>query len=142
MYKLGFTGTRRPLPFDQRQGVIWVFRSFGGEVQLHHGGCIGGDEVAHEAAKLLGWRIVVHPGRGDAHLKHDFAGAALVMPERPFLDRNGDIVQNAQALIAAPQGPEELRSGTWSTVRKARKRRLPITLVWPCGSITQEWDLV
>lgn len=45
------------------------------------------------------------------------------MPEKPYLKRNDDIIKNSQILIACPidKTKEILRSGTWSTIRKARK---------------------
>ena len=44
------------------------------------------------------------------------------------------IVNVCDVLIAAPSGPEKLRSGTWSTVRYARKLHKNITIVLPDGS--------
>jgi hypothetical protein len=37
-----------------------------------------------------------------------------------------------------PSGPERLRSGTWATVRYARKLRKPITILWANGEVTEE----
>lgn len=42
-------------------------------------------------------------------------------------------------MIATPSSKEEeLRSGTWSTVRYARKLRRPVTLIYPDGSVVEE----
>ncbi|MBA3354736.1 MAG: hypothetical protein H0U18_02115 [Pyrinomonadaceae bacterium] len=35
---------------------------------------------------------------------------------------------------------EQLRSGTWSTIRKARKARKQVTIVWPDGKVTASLD--
>ena len=45
------------------------------------------------------------------------------MDEAPYLERNLNIIKNSSILIACPidKNNEELRSGTWSTIRKARK---------------------
>ncbi len=46
------------------------------------------------------------------------------------LDRNRDIVAAVSILIAAPETDiEEQRSGTWATVRYARKKGIPVVIV-------------
>lgn len=53
----------------------------------------------------------------------------------PYLWRNHQIVDATSALIAAPFGfEEELRSGTWATVRYARKLGRPVRFFWPDGT--------
>ena len=48
------------------------------------------------------------------------------------LKRNCDIVLAGVELIACPhQMSEVLRSGTWSTVRFARKIKKRVVMVWP-----------
>jgi len=56
--------------------------------------------------------------------------------------RNRDIVAASDALLAAPEGPEASypRSGTWATVRMARRAGLPIQIVWPDGRIETDPD--
>jgi len=56
-------------------------------------------------------------------------------PEKPYTARNRDIVDETDQLVAAPKGLEYLRSGSWSTVRYARKQGKPVTLVRPDGLI-------
>lgn len=55
-----------------------------------------------------------------------FNKADLLMPEKPYLVRNLDIINNSACLIACPKDKnnEELRSGTWSTIRQAKKRKV------------------
>ena len=62
-----------------------------------------------------------------------------VTEAKPYLARNRDIVDVTTALLATPQGPEELRSGTWSTVRYARRQTKPLVIVWPNGVVTWEY---
>ena len=50
---------------------------------------------------------------------------------KPYLDRNRDIVDACEVLLATPDGPERLRSGTWSTVRYARKIGKPVEVRLP-----------
>jgi hypothetical protein len=33
---------------------------------------------------------------------------------------------------------ENRRSGTWSTVRRARERGIPICIIWPNGNVERE----
>lgn len=56
----------------------------------------------------------------------------------PYLARNCVIVDEADILLACPKGPEEQRSGTWATVRYARKQNKRIVIVYPDGTITTE----
>jgi predicted Rossmann fold nucleotide-binding protein DprA/Smf involved in DNA uptake len=58
-------------------------------------------------------------------------------PKAP-LDRNRDIVDAAAVLIAAPKEmTETLRSGTWATVRYARKQGKQVWIVWPDGTVSK-----
>lgn len=45
------------------------------------------------------------------------------MKQKPYLERNTDIVTNSDIIIGCPLDPtkEVIRSGTWSTIRKAKK---------------------
>ena len=53
------------------------------------------------------------------------------MPPKPYLKRNEDIVNKCDVLIACPidKNKEILRSGTWATIRKARKLNKTIYLL-------------
>ena len=67
------------------------------------------------------------------------AGAATVAAPKGYLDRNHDIVDAADVLIAAPSGTtEKRRSGTWATVRYARKLGRTICVVLPDGVVRTE----
>jgi hypothetical protein len=57
-----------------------------------------------------------------------FNEADVLMEEKPYLERNLNIVKNSSILIACPidKNKEELRSGTWSTIRQAKKAKIPI----------------
>lgn len=105
---------------------------------LHLGDCIHADEQAYAVAISLGIKTVGHPpdqGRKRAFLQYDEE-----WPVRPYLHRNDDIAHaGIDGLIAAPEGwVEVLRSGTWSTVRYARKYGRHIWIVRPDGSVKEE----
>ena len=56
---------------------------------------------------------------------------------RPYLSRNKDIVRETDMLIATPaEAEEQRRSGTWSTIRFARKLGKPVFVIWPDGTVT------
>lgn len=70
--------------------------------------------------------------------KRTRAWHCAVLEPKPYLVRNKDIVNASEGMLAAPRGPEELRSGTWSTIRYARKCRKKVLIMWPDGSETWE----
>lgn len=83
--------------------------------------------------------IVVHLGDTPSQAGHDGIQASDTWVDRkPNLVRNKDIVESTDVLLACPKGPEELRSGTWSTVRLARKQGKRVVIFWPDGSVTEE----
>lgn len=128
--KVGFTGTQRGMSAAQRAELR---AQLVGATELHHGDCIGADAEAHAIAQSLGIRIVIHPPEISA--KRAFCkGAAVTYLPLPYLERNRHIVNLTARLIAAPKtAEEELRSGTWATVRYARQRRRPVTILFPMG---------
>lgn len=59
----------------------------------------------------------------------------IVHPVRPPLERNRTMVDASTYLVAGVKHyVEQQRSGTWATVRYARKRQVPYLLVYPDGS--------
>ena len=137
----GFTGTRKGLTGLQ----VKELRSFllGEHVQeLHHGGCVGADADVHKLIKkdvrLRYIPIHLHPGldragnspmRASLHAEEQY-------PPLPYLERNRVIVDMSDYLIACPGGPsEELRSGTWATVRYALKKAKPVAIIYPDGRV-------
>lgn len=97
---------------------------------FHHGDCLGADAQAHGVARELGFWIVVHPPeepRGRA-----FCDGDVILPEKPFLVRNRDIVDASHLVLAAPKTAEEvLRSGTWATIRYARNEEKVLRVLQP-----------
>lgn len=131
---VGFTGTREGITPAQNNNLIaWLSSHTRGT--FRHGDCVGADKAAHDAAMLFGWYVHVHPGP-DSRFRAHVTGYNVLHPVMPNLERNAAIVNAADILLACPSGPETLRSGTWSTIRKARKRGILVTLFWPDGSIS------
>ncbi len=129
---LGFTGTRLGLSRRQKDHLI-LFLKYHDVEEAHHGDCIGGDEDFHKIVSYYADRIVIHPPtdeRSRAFCK-PLPGGATVTWRTPYdyLTRNRHIVDSTTWLVVGPSGPEELRSGTWSTKRYAEKLQRAFTIL-------------
>ena len=132
-YHVGFTGSRGVQ--DRSGDLRCVLDVLLGHdfYSLHHGDCIGGDFQAHNAAIKCGYSIVIHPPLDDRYrFFGEFTGplhSVAVLEPKEFLLRNHDIVDESRLLVALPKRAEHLRSGTWATIRYARKLGKPIIIV-------------
>lgn len=99
--------------------------------RVHHGDCIGADAAMHIIARdYLNKVVVIHPPTDDA--KRAFCKWDILLGAKPYLDRNHDIVDRSEVMIACPgEHNEVLRSGTWATIRYARKLKKPIIIIKP-----------
>jgi hypothetical protein len=159
--KYGFTGTHhgstqaqritlRALLMEIREKLVAV-NSLDRD-EFHHGDCVGADSQAHTIAWEVGYHITVHP---PTLTKNRFFATAGPPPQsissiavlqkfevlypKPYMVRDKDIVDGAARMFATPAGTtEELRSGTWATIRYARKKKVPITIIWPDGTVSEE----
>lgn len=135
--RLGFTGTQNGMTRIQAIAVFDEIDALWPD-EVDHGLCVGADAEFHELVRGLSptVQIVGHPPVNGSKMAR--CDCDRMWAPKPYLFRNHDIVDASDRLLAAPKGAEEQRSGTWSTVRYARKRGKPITIVWPDGSITRE----
>lgn len=78
-------------------------------------------------------RIIVHPPIDHQFRAYLEGDAKDVM--RPYLIRNQVIVEATDVLIAMPNGEEKLRSGTWSTIRYAKRAGKKVYILMPDGTI-------
>jgi hypothetical protein len=61
-----------------------------------------------------------------------FCKGDTVYPEKEYIERNHNIVDNTDMLIAFPSTKTEiLKSGTWATIRYARKKGKKIIIIDP-----------
>lgn len=128
--KIGFTGNRYGLRPDQKTQIEDLLDKYD-HITVSHGDCVGSDTDFH---KLCMRYKRVHPEKTvkihiyppDNPVLRAFNKGDVVMPEKQYLDRNMDIIKNCSVLIGCPvdKNKEELRSGTWSTIRQARKLKL------------------
>lgn len=132
---VSFTGTQAGMTNQQRAKVRELLVGLD-PMWVHAGDCLGADaqfiEIVEEA--LPSAQTCGHPpddGSKRAFCRYDFT-----QPEAPYLERNWDIAVHGRVLIATPKEPQEvLRSGTWSTVRYARKLGKEIFIVRPDGTL-------
>ena len=139
----GFTGTQRGMTLQQKSSVRVIllrWREHLNYNMFHHGGCIGADAEAQDIAFHLGYKIVVHPPVDKRKMAEPIDDYLPIYREpKLYLERNEDIARECDALIATPRGEVEVRrSGTWSTIRRARRLGKWIAIVLPDGSIRWE----
>lgn len=140
---VGFTGTQEGMTRFQMRSAEALLRRLARQnfKVFAHGGCIGADIEAAKLARALGYMTVRHPGDTPAKQDHTF----LDDDYRVVLDnlaRNRVIVSEATVMIATPRQYEEtLRSGTWATVRYARKQGRPLYVLQPDGRLNPLYSL-
>lgn len=144
---VGFTGTRDGMTWVQ-QGALDEYLQLEGAT-FHHGDCLGADEQADAIAWRYGLQRHIHPPvdpklRAYCHRIRELDNGDRLYSEKPYLDRNRDIVDACDVLVAAPKerpfGLDAVpgqwpKGGTWHTVRYAQRTRKPIVIVWANGSV-------
>jgi hypothetical protein len=137
--KIGFTGTQTgitPLQFDL---LVEVLQELHEVTEAHQGDCFGADREFSMIVDSIFGTGKIHRHPPEDNKKRAFTRCDVDYPVAPFLVRNKAIVDATELLIACPKGQsEELRSGTWATVRYARKQKGVIVILWPDGKYTYE----
>jgi hypothetical protein len=132
---IGFTGTQQGMTENQKLAVEHILRVRKEKdiVEFHHGDCIGSDAEAAEIAYWLNYYIISHPPIENSKREFSkFSDEELEAEE--YLDRNHKIVNVSELMIATPKELSEvLRSGTWATIRYAKKFNKPLIIVFPNG---------
>lgn len=134
--RLGFTGTQKGMTDLQKERVI-SFLLMHEVVEVHHGDCVGADSEFHDLIRERCPKVQVHIHPPELDVKRAFKEGDVVHPEKAYLKRNRDIVNVVDVLLACPKGPEIMRSGTWATVRYARKRGKQVGVFYPQGSVVE-----
>ncbi len=126
MVTIGFTGTRNGMSKKQKEEVTNLIQDYLDKqtnITIIHGDCVGADADFHEICSNLSSTIIIkiYPGKGNTDLRAYCKSDDIDEP-KPYLQRNRDIVDNCDILFACPISKEEhVRSGTWYTIRYARK---------------------
>jgi hypothetical protein len=117
--------------------VYWNYWPTTDDNTLHHGDCTGSDEQVFDAAKALGFATVAYPASDVDDRWRAKTESDIIHHAEPALKRNHTIVGRSNVLIAAVHGfnPSKMqeRSGTWATIRYAKKEGVPFWLVDPLG---------
>jgi hypothetical protein len=128
--KIGFTGNRNGLRSDQKDQIILLLDKYD-NIIVSHGDCVGSDSDFHKLCmdykeKHTEKQIMIHIYPPNNPKLRAFHKADILMEEKPYLERNLNIVKNSKIIIGCPidKNKEELRSGTWSTIRQARKLKI------------------
>lgn len=142
--KLGLTGTREGITQSQLLWVTNVFDNLQISV-LHHGCCVGADASGHELAVARNIPVIVHPPVKTRFIASQCldakGGLVTVLPAKPYLNRDRDIVVLTDGLVALPKNHEppsyELEGigGTWYTVRFAVRMNKPVMICYPDGQV-------
>jgi hypothetical protein len=133
--RLGFTGTRKGCTAAQLDALEAVLRELRPAAAVH-GCCVGADEQFHYLIRALWPECRIEGQPSTLKGQRAYVGCDSLAPARSPLVRNQAIVAECELLIACPHGyEEEQRSGTWATVRHARKVGRPVKIVWPDGRI-------
>ena len=134
---LGITGTRKGMTEKQFNCIKNMIKEDSTVTHFHHGDCQGVDvqvAILFEHYRPDVW-IISHPSNGPTRAH---GPADETMKPKDYLVRDQDNVNASDYLWAAPNGAEIVRSGTWATVRMARKKGIPITIVMPNGEVIYE----
>lgn len=135
MRRVGFSGSQSGMSSEQIYAVDRLLDDDILTELAHHGDCIGSDADFHRIAGLQGLKTHGHPPKNPS--KRAWCKFDGIEGEKEYLDRNKDIVNFSDWMIACPPHyEEELRSGTWSTIRYARKIGRQGFIVWPDGKVT------
>ena len=137
---IGITGTRNGMTlkqieiFTEKFMVHVLSKQHDDRIVFHHGDCIGADAEAHDVAFDVGCHVVIHPPTNKRF--RAFKTGHETREDFPYLIRDQMLVDEINILFATPKSmKEEIRSGTWATVRYARKIKKNLIIIYPDGSL-------
>ena len=142
---LGFTGTRKGMT-RQQENAVAEYLQRNTVIKHLNGACAGADRemfwlVINRCEQA---EVTLLPGDLDQWYWARWVSSickqhkVTVAKWQTYQTRNRKIVNGSNKLLATPKENHEIaRSGTWSTVRIARKAGLVPVIVWPNGNITE-----
>ena len=137
--KVGFTGTQNDLSVAQFDLLLLVMQELEDMTEAHHGDCVGADATFSAMVDEIYPNTIVHLHPPTVSSKRANCRYDEIEEAYSYLTRNKHIVDATDLLIACPKtNEEELRSGTWATVRYARKVGKPVVILWNNGKYDYE----
>lgn len=140
---VGFTGTRNGMTDAQRDRVYRELKqnmtgALGVPLLGLHGDCVGADADFDRICILLGIGRMCRPCVFESMRAH--TGAVEIAPPVRPMERNRAIVADADWVIACPPNFDEIKSGsgTWATIKFARRAHRMLTIVFPDGTLRTE----
>ena len=127
--KVGFTGSRHGMSQAQKEAFVHGLLE-SGITEFHHGDCVGADEEAHHIVREFfpDVHIVCHPPKSPN--SRAFTKCNEYRDPLPYIPRDKKIVDETEFLFGAPLTDEEvIRSGTWTTIRYAKKLQKPYKIL-------------
>jgi hypothetical protein len=129
---IGMTGARDGMTQEQKYAFEKLLCAAKAGT-LHHGDCVGADADAHDLARSISLKVVVHPPEKDE--LRAFKEGDEMREEKGYFARNRDIVNESEALFGTPRTMLETKGGTWYTINYGKKRGKPVRIIYPDGSI-------
>lgn len=138
--KVGFTGTRSGMTDKQRAAVATLLFKLSPDSSVH-GDCLGADADFDAICKEQQIDCGIRPCTFD-NMRAWCDSEVLAEPKRP-MERNRDIVADADVMIACPPNYERIRkgSGTWATIGFAQRAEKKLWIVYPDGTHSTQSDL-
>ena len=158
---LGFTGTQSGMSDFQKEEFRKLLFHYK-VTELLHGDCIGSDEEANNIGVQEGIKVfTIHPPTNPSKRSFCFDYEGLTkfnhiltefkdidgmhvrwQPVKPYLERNINIVEACEVLIATPKEyVHTLRSGTWQTIRHCWKIKKHVVIIPPVTRPTEEEEV-
>jgi hypothetical protein len=119
--RIGFTGTQEGMSQHQKEQFVLKMLELQ-PTEFHHGDCIGADADAHDIVREFfpNVKIVVYPPI--LTKKRAFKQGDEFKEPESYITRDYKIVDAVEFLIGTPKSNQEvIRSGTWTTIRYARR---------------------
>jgi hypothetical protein len=140
MLILGFSGTRFGMSIEQ-YNVLKTFLKNNDFRCFCHGDCLGADLEFHNLVlqEFIKCYLYIYPPKQKklrAYMAYRFkffnSQQIIQYKEKNYLERNRDIVNNSDFLIAAPKSKIE-NGGTWYTINYAKTIGKSCMLIFPSG---------
>lgn len=141
MSKIGFIGTRHGMSESQKAAFEEFIQSkeF---TEFHHGDCIGSDKQAHEIVDHFrkdsqkDIKIIGHPPKSQK--TRAYCDFDIEMIPDTFYNRNHHIIEATDIFVANPDVSERVKSGTWDSIRYARRMKKSVYIIHKSGRIEKE----